>query len=324
MAKKIQKRVKKKVKRNIGAFLIILVVLTSMILIISQVDVDMNSNTNKITTKKERKKETSNYNDCLKEKYSEDELNDTLKNKINEVNEYVKQYNVYVKYEDLTTNFSYGYRENESLYGASLIKIVDAIYLLDNDIDLNQTKKYTSNYKRSYSYGMDHEKINSDVKLNTLLEYALTLSDNSAHEMLYDFIGSDNLKAYAKSLGAKHILEGSDKYGNQSAQDMSIYLKRAYELFASKPNGEMIKSYMLNYYQNNLYLNDVNNVAHKYGSYNSYYHDVGIVYDEKPYTIAILTQHGYNEDIIRGIHAKIKELHDVYQNERIKYCQNKK
>ena len=293
MAKKIQKRVKKKVKRNIGAFLIILVVLTSMILIISQVDVDMNSNTNKITTKKERKKETSNYNDCLKEKYSEDELNDTLKNKINEVNEYVKQYNVYVKYEDLTTNFSYGYRENESLYGASLIKIVDAIYLLDNDIDLNQTKKYTSNYKRSYSYGMDHEKINSDVKLNTLLEYALTLSDNSAHEMLY-------------------------------AQDMSIYLKRAYELFASKPNGEMIKSYMLNYYQNNLYLNDVNNVAHKYGSYNSYYHDVGIVYDEKPYTIAILTQHGYNEDIIRGIHAKIKELHDVYQNERIKYCQNKK
>lgn len=309
MTRKNGKKLKLKLRNNIATLIIITVIMGCMAFIIFQIDVDFSQPESKITTKKQRQKQDKKaYNDCLEEAYTSDELNETLSNKIDEVNNIIKQYDVYVKYDDLTTGFTYGYRQDEVLYGASLIKLVDAIYLLDNDIDLNQTKKYTSNYKESYSYGLEHVKLNSDVSIKDLLKHALTLSDNSAHLMLLDFIGKDNLKAYGKSLGALHTLEGTDKFGNQSATDMSIYLKRAYELFNSKENGPMIKDFMMNYYQNNLYLESINNVAHKYGSYGQYYHDVGIVDDDKPYTVVILTKLGYNENIIRSIHAQIKQF----------------
>ncbi|MBR1414117.1 MAG: serine hydrolase [Bacilli bacterium] len=260
------------------------------------------------------------YNYCINE--FSNNLSDNINNKINEINEYIKKYNVYVKYEDLKTGFSYGYREDEPLYGASLIKLVDALYLIDKDIDLNDTIKYTNNYRRAGSVNMNDEKINSLISLKKLMEYSITLSDNTAHIMLIDYIGKNNLKEYGHSLGAINILNSSDEFGSQSASDMIIYLKKAYEL-SEKENGKLLIDYMKNYYQNNLYLSAVNNVAHKYGAYNEYYHDVGIVYDFNPYVIAVLTKEGNNGNVIKEIHQKIYELHQLYYQEMMDICNNK-
>ena len=40
-------------------------------------------------------------------------------------------------------------------------------------------------------------------------------------------------------------------------------------------------------------------VMHKYGYQGCYYHDVGIVLDEEPYIIVILTEHGKDSDTKR-------------------------
>lgn len=82
---------------------------------------------------------------------------------------------------------------------------------------------------------------------------------------------------------------------------------------------------MLNTYYNSLYLTSTeeNNVAHKYGWYSYYYHDVGIVYEEYPYFISILTLMG-NEDYasaVRDIHTKVNNLHHMFYENRKNICQ---
>ena len=158
---------------------------------------------------------------------------------------------------------------------------------------------------------MSKHKIGDMVSLGELMKYSITYSDNTAHQMLYDYIGKTKLQEYSKSLGAKVLLEGWDHFGNQTASDMNIYLNRAYELFTLKENGKLfkkrieynvassmnnifitnIKEYMNNTDTNALNFDDVT-FLHKYGSYSAYFHDVGIYLGDHPYNVSILTQKG--------------------------------
>ena len=278
----------------------------------------------------ENEKKLNEYNLCLVKKYDEIELNDILNTKINEINEYINSnYSASVVYEDVNTGFSYKYNEEEIYYGASLIKLVEAMYLFDKassgEINLNDTIKYTSNYVVAYSDGMSKRTIGEYITIKDLVNYILWYSDNTAHFMLINYIGQNNLKNYGKSLGAKNILTGGDTFGNQSAEDTNIYLRHAYEIIKSESEyGNLLKEYMTNTYYNSLYLTEEvnNNVAHKYGWYSSYYHDIGIVYEENPYYISILTNHGKSDYkmIVNNIHNKINELHHLFYEERKNSC----
>lgn len=280
--------------------------------------------------KKEQEKLLKQYNECLIKTYNEEELSDNLKNKISEVDNYIKQnYSASVVYNDITTGFNYKYNEDKVYYGASLIKLVEAMYIFDKasngEIDINTTIKYTVNYKAAYSDGMSKRSVGEDVSLKDLISYAIMYSDNTAHFMLSDYIGRENLKNYGKSLGAKNILTGGDSFGNQTASDTNIYLNHAHEIINSGSEyGKMLKEYMTNTYYNSLYLTDEanNNVAHKYGWYSSYYHDIGIVFEEKTYYISILTNHrnGDYKTVVNNIHKKINELHNLFYEERKNTC----
>lgn len=280
--------------------------------------------------KKEQERLLNEYNKCLVKTYSDEEITENVKNKINEINNYIKQnYYASIVYEDETTGFNYKYNEDSIYYGASLIKLVEAMYIFDKasngEIDINSTIKYTNNYKAAYSDGMSKRSIGEDITLKDLISYAIMYSDNTAHFMLYDYIGKDNLKTYGKSLGAKNILSSGDSFGNQSASDTNIYLKHAYDIINSGSEyGKLLKEYMTNTYYNSLYLTEEgnNNVAHKYGWYSTYYHDIGIVYEKNPYYISVLTNHGKGDykKIVNNIHKKINELHHLFYEERQNNC----
>ena len=254
-----------------------------------------------------------NYNNCLNNKIKETIVTGKINQKVEELNTLLKKYEVAVYYEDLTSGYNFSYKEDEVIYGASLIKLVDALYLLDNNVDLNETMVYESKYIKGSSKGMDAREIGSAVTLNDLMNYSLSISDNTAHVMLIDYIGYNNLRDYGKSLGASVILTdvGGEKYGNQTVKDTNIYLKRAYELINNHKNGDLLKKYMTNDYQNHLILKNEKNIAHKYGSYSTYFHNIGIVFSEYPYTISILTKHGNSnyKEVINTIHKSINELH---------------
>lgn len=269
------------------------------------------------------KEKAIKYNNCLTKIYLENEKTDEINSLCDELNDLLKKYNVSVYYEDIKSGFNFKYNENEVIYGASLIKLVDALYLFDNNVDFNNTMKYESKYIKASSHGMDKRKIGENVSLKDLMNYALSVSDNTAHVMLVDYIGYNNLRDYGKSLGATAILTGvgNEKYGNQTASDTNIYLKKAYEIMQEE-NGQILKEFMVNDYQNHLTLDNEKNIAHKYGSYNNYFHNIGIVFDENPYTISILTMHGNDnyQEIIKNIHTKINDIHQVFRKNRKNAC----
>jgi len=271
----------------------------------------------------EREKEEK-YNKCLNKAFEVTEVTEEIDSLQNELNSILKKYNVSVYYEDINSGFDFKFNEDKIIYGASLIKLVDALYLYDNDVDFSDTMVYESKYIKGSSTGMDKRTVGEAVSIKDLMNYSLSVSDNTAHVMLVDYIGYNNLRDYGRSLGATAILSGvgGEKYGNQTARDTNIYLKRAYEIMSEDEDGNYLKEFMSNDYQNHLFLDNEKDIAHKYGSYDRYFHNIGIVFDDYPYTISVLTEHGNDnyKEIIKIIHEKINEVHLTFRNNRADVC----
>lgn len=269
------------------------------------------------------------YNKCLNEKYVGEELTGDILLAVEELNNYIsKRYEASVMYEDLTLGFNYSYNTDIVYYAASTIKSLDALYIYTKaaagELDLNETLVYSKKYKWSSSREMSKKKYGEKVSLRDLVKYAITVSDNSAHQMLIDYIGRKNLKSFGNSLGAKNTLVGADNFGSISTTDAIIYMKALNDFFSN--NGELgveLKTYFLQADQNGLSFVDKKiEAAHKYGEYSYYYHDIGIVYDEHPYVIAILTHEGNDDfiEIIKDINSHIFELHNLYYSNRENVC----
>lgn len=188
-------------------------------------------------------------------------------NNHDEISNYIlsNNYNVSIGYYNLITGKTYFYNENKVYYGASLIKTLDAIYLYDKNLVTFDLKSY--------------------------IKAAIEKSDNDAHYYLINYIGKDNLKNYGISLGAKYTLYGNDSYGVTNVLDQMVYMKK---LFALSENNEELKDLFINSYGNYIHIDGITNM-HKYGYYDKYYHDVGIFFDNEPYILIILTEHGYND-----------------------------
>ena len=317
-----RRRKKLKLRISFKLFLICIFVLVIYFSFFSKNKIDI-SKIDIINPIKLHKKQQKKYNDCMLSALNEENFNDETKNKKEEIINYAQKNGLKYTYEDLTFSYQINYNENEAVYGASLIKLVDALYLIDNDIDLSKTVKYTSQFIAGSSDGMSKRKLGEDITLKDLMKYAITVSDNSAHHMLVSFIGKNNLKEYAKNLGATAIFTGSsDNYGNQITHDTNIYLKKAYELINNKENGKLLKEYMLNNRKNNLNIGDEITVAHKYGSYNIYFHDIGINFTNHPYTISVLTTRSdpTGGAYINKMSVLTKEFNDLYHTNHESYC----
>lgn len=249
-----------------------------------------------------------------------------------EMDEFIRthNYSVSVFFEDFTTGFNYQYQPNIVYYGCSLIKLVDVLYLINQaiegriNIDVEKIK-FTKNYYFSDDSGERTFHLGEEVSLRELMTNAIYISDNSAHMMLLDYIGFDNLKNYGKSLGAKVILTGGDNFGNQTASDMNLYLKEAYRIITENEEyGPFLKSIMSGTFYNDFNTNDVK-IYHKYGLTGMYYHDVGLNLEENPYSIVIMTLHGNknHKEVIQTIHLKIRELQERYYEEKENFCYEK-
>ena len=198
-----------------------------------------------------------------------------------------KDYHVSVIYYNLDNDYTYKYNENEMYYGASLIKTVAAMYV--------------------------YEKLNVTDKLRTNIKPMIEKSSNKAYFAVGKSVGYDKIKKYGKSLGAKNTLNGDDKFGYTTAEDQLIYWQHLYSLINKIPLKNELKSYFLNNNSNYLLFDGSPSILHKYGYTESFFHDVGIVFDKKPYIIIILTQEGYHnyKDIITNISHKIYDFNQL-------------
>lgn len=278
---------------------------------------------NDITVKSER--QAKEYNECLVKKYEKD---DEVEEKIEEVDNYIINNYPYssIEYYDLNSTLKYTYNEDTVYYGASLIKTLDALYIynkaLDDESVLDEELTYTSSYQRASSLGMQKYSFGSRVLVRDLIKYAISVSDNSAHQMLIDYIGFSKLKAYGNSIGNDYTLVGGDNYGSIDLDDAFNYMYELNKFInTSEELGEELKTYFDNDYDNFLNLEGINAI-HKYGYYSTYFHDIGIMEDSNPYIIIVLTNYGTSNfsTIVNNISKKINELHQYYYQEKSNNC----
>lgn len=276
---------------------------------------------------KEEKRKLSLYEECLGRFYSEIDDTEVIINAKNDLTNYIKDnYYASVSYEDLTYGYTFNYNENTVYYAASTIKALGALYIYTNaaegKINLDDTITYTSRFKVSYSSGVSKHKLGSKIKIRDLVKYSIIYSDNSAHQMLISYIGKSKLKEFGKSLGAKNTLNGGDNFGNTSSADGLIYMKAVNNFIENNGElGEELKGFFVSSQQKELSVNNLA-VAHKYGLYKKYYHNMGIVYDEKPYVVSIMTLEGTDQKVraVKNISAKVYELHNLFKTNRENVC----
>lgn len=261
------------------------------------------------------------YENCVKEGITEENFNQNTIDKKNELTKYLNNNNILYYYHDKDFGYEIKRKETESIYGASLVKLSTALYLIDNDVDLSTEVTYLAKFKTTYSKGMQKHKVGDKVSLGELMKYSITYSDNTAHHMILSYIGKDKLKEYSKTLGAKVLLNGWDDFGQQTAEDMNIYLNRAYELFTEKENGKLLKEYMNNDDTNALNFDNIT-FMHKYGSYNIYFHDVGIYNGNHPYNVSILTTktEANGPTYVNKVSKLTYEFHKAYYENIDTYC----
>jgi len=256
--------------------------------------------------------------------------NDQLKIQKEELKKYIlnKYPNTSIKYFNLNTKLDFSYNEKEVYYGASLIKVLTALYIYEEAIEnpsiLDNTMIYTSKYVKAYSLEMKKRKVGEKVTIRDLVKYSISVSDNSAHFMLVDYIGFDKLKEYGNSIGNKYTLIGGDKYGNIDLNDAFNYMYLVNKYINEEKLGKELRKSFDNEYYNYLIFDDVN-VLHKYGFHKMYFHDIGIVEDKNPYIIVILSRYGLNdkETILKNISSKVRDFHNYYENLIEKVCVSK-
>lgn len=142
------------------------------------------------------------------------------------------------------------------------------------------------------------EPFGGQYTIRELSRLSMEYSDNVAWKMLLDFMGQDKLTAYEKSLGAK-ATGGDNGLYITTPEDMGIYLERLLNFSEEKPEyGNEVLHYMANSIFSEGIPQDLPDdivVAHKMGALNDKFHDVGIVFGNRPYIIAIFTDEAWEE-----------------------------
>lgn len=295
---------KSKLILSIPIFITSLILTNNIYLSKSNTDI-----TNALTDKKSEIDELNIQESCLNSYQS-------LINITNNLNNYLSNHKVSIYYYEPDNNYSYIYNIDQVYYAASTIKLYDALYLLEkadnNEIDLNTTIKYNEDDLVSFSDIMEEYKDNEDVSLRDLIKYSIIYSDNTAHHMLYNYITLDNLKSYQESLGMVSTITDTDHFGNTTARDSMKGLEELYKyLNTNTSNANDLKEYLLNSDKNYLKTDSIDALT-KYGEYDNFFHQNGIVYASTTYLVSILTNEGpNNKSLIEEINSYLLSLSDA-------------
>ena len=263
------------------------------------------------------------YASCLITPYKSEEIDVLFNELLNTLN--TNELSIY--FEDLNNDYTLTLNPDTIYYNASIIKLFDASYIIDNNVDLNDTITFTEDYRSMAKEGLLNYELNAEVPIKDIMYYAISVSDNGAHRMLTDYIGVDNLRNYAKNtLGITLTITDSDRFGNMSVTSTNTLLKHVYELLQNDNDyTALLKDAMNNDYYNGLNF-DEKTFLHKYGYYNQYYHDIGIYNSLTPYVISIFTLFG-NPDTgalekVSNISKKIYNIYQTNLDKKEEYCYN--
>lgn len=269
---------------------------------------------------------------CLKTPLPEDnmsnELKDISKDLENLMNE--SKYNFAFKYKDLNTGFCLSYNSNQPIFAASTIKAPEAIYIYEEaekgNINLDDTITYTSNYYSGGTGILKNRSFNVNYSIRDLVSYSIIHSDNAAHLMLNNKYKAENINNYWSNLGTTTIYKNNRAWCDINANDATIYMT---ELYNYIEGNNKYSNELLDFFKKSWKIISVPDkniqIASKSGWSEYSLHDVSLIFDENPYTLAILTNRGYTDYqfFFNKVSNLIYNFHKKYWQEKINNCTKK-
>lgn len=210
-----------------------------------------------------------------------------------------------VEVEDLSTGYTSGYNMNAIMPAASTIKIpimVEVFRQLEaGKFDLNRRVELFASDRDWGSGDIAASPVGATFPVSTLLEQMITVSDNTAANMLIRLVGRRHINATMRELGLHHThladyirtAEWSVRTSLRTTpSDMvSLLCDMAKNKLIDEWSSKQMIAILEHQEINTLLpvpLPDIP-IAHKTGSFNDTLNDVGIVYADAPYVIAVLT-----------------------------------
>jgi len=214
---------------------------------------------------------------------------------------------------DLNMGWEIDFNKDRLVPSASLVKIPIMLSCFcaaeEREINLKDAIYLKASEKVEGSKVLGDKPVGSVFTVGELIEPMITQSDNTATNLLIDYIGFDTLDVYFKKIGLKNTniarkmmdfkerKEGIENY--TTAEDMAFVLEELYR--SNFMNKEVSKQCLLLLGQQKIndriprgIPKDGTFIAHKTGLERHVCHDVGIVYTKNGnFLICVLVKHGF-------------------------------
>lgn len=206
---------------------------------------------------------------------------------------------------DLATGYTSGINMNAPMPAASTIKIpimVEVFRQMElGRFDLNRRVELMANDRDWGSGDIADSPVGSTFPVSTLLTQMITVSDNTAANMLIRLVGRRNINRTMGRLGLRstHLLD----YIRTTEWSVRLSLRTSpadmVRLLTRMARNQLIDGWSSRQMIAILEGQEINSlipeplphipIAHKTGSFDDTLNDVGIVYADEPYVIAVMT-----------------------------------
>ncbi len=153
----------------------------------------------------------------------------------------------------------------------------------------------------------------TSLSVQQLMEYAITDSDTVALRVLLNHYDAEGFLEWAVTLGIDETAAdeiNSVIYGQITASDMGVFLQEIYRVMTENSHGDSLRTWMEQ--ANNKMITSSYPVAHKYGWDIGAYHDMAVVFADRPYLLVVMTDKwggGYDEMLVFGdVAQKLEEI----------------
>ena len=275
----------------------------------------------KLEEEKEKK-----YKECMEKPYKMDSLEA-------EFSELFKSYdgrNLSLYFKDIKNDYSFSLDPNRIYYSGCVVKLFVTIYLVERaragEIDLHDTLTYLPQDKHAYSDLTDQHEFYEEIPITTLMDYYLTISDNSAYMIIMRSFGSSNINQYFwDKYGIELPFTDSHPFiANYNANIANRSLELLYNVLQIDDEyTALIKKAMDNDEENALNFDNVR-ILHKYGELAPYHNDIGIYDSDYPYLVSVLSLYA-NDDYMGKISSVSRDMYNIYKKNldaKEAYCRN--
>ncbi len=213
---------------------------------------------------------------------------------------------VALEIKDLATGYTSGVNANTVMPAASTIKIpimVEVFRQMEaGKFDLNRRVHLEADDRDWGSGDICEAPVGTGFVVSDLLTQMITVSDNTAANMLIRLVGRSNINATMTALGLHHT--HLTDYIRTAEWSVRSTLRTTpadmVHLLADMAKHQLIDQWSSNYMIAILERQQINTllpvplpadieIAHKTGSFDDTLNDVGIVYGQEPYVIAVMT-----------------------------------